>query len=50
MNVPEAIELFAIQMKNEIYHYVSSEELQEQLISSVLEVEKAVLDTYKAER
>lgn len=50
MTVKEAVELFSDQMKNEIYSYIPSDELQSVMIAAVDEVARSVLDTDKAQQ
>lgn len=50
LTVPEAVEAFRDGVFNEIYHSTASEELQDALIEAVKEVEKTVIETYKASK
>lgn len=48
MTVPEAIELFAHEMINEIYHSPADETSKDILVESVKNVAETVTATYKA--
>ncbi len=50
MDILEVLNIFADEMKNEIFHHVTDDALQDILLESVNQAKKIAISTYEAER
>lgn len=50
MDVPEILDIFANEMKNEIFHHVADDTLQDILLESVNQAKRIAISTYEAEK